>query len=136
MIRTDKDIHIKDMTVRAAMHDNLLQLYPFDFEFDRYKLHMLGVNNFNGKLYYHIGVEESPLHFPFSINIEGMFHHPRLRFGGPRFDLRKAEAVTTEIQESNSINLMHVMRSLMTTFVVTGAKYENYVPADSGSLSK
>lgn len=123
MIRTDADIHIKDIDVQAAMHDNLLQLYPFNFEFDRYKLHMLGVNNFNGKLYYHIGVEKSPIPFPFSINIEGMFHDPKLRFGGAHYDIHRGEAVTSEIQEVNNVNLVHVMRGFLTEFVCTGAKY-------------
>lgn len=123
LIRTAGDIHIKDIDVRAAMHDNLLQLYPFNFEFDRYKLHMLGVNNFNGRLYYHIAVEESPVPFPFSINIEGMFHDPKLRFGGPSYDIRRGEEVTSRIQEVNNVNLMHVLRSFLTEFICTGARY-------------
>lgn len=124
LIRTDDDIHIQDISVHAAMHDNLLQLFPFNFEFDRYKLHMLGVNNFNGKLYYHIGVEKSPVPFPFSINIEGMFHNPKLRFGGAHYDIRRGEAVTSEIQEVNQVNLMHVLRSFLTEFICTGARYQ------------
>ena len=124
MIRTDADIHIKDIDVHAGIHDNLLQLYPFNFEFDRYKLHMLGVNNFNGRLYYHIGVEESPLHIPFGINIEGMFHNPKLRFGRAAYDIRKGEEVTEQIQEENTLNLTHMLREAMKAFICTGARYK------------
>lgn len=124
MIRTDDDIRIKDINVHAGLHDNLLQLYPFNFEFDRYKLHMLGVNNFNGRLYYHIGVEESPLHFPFGINIEGMFHNPKLRFGRASYDIKKGEEVTERIQEVNTLNFTHMLREAMQAFICTGARYK------------
>ncbi|MDE6009874.1 MAG: hypothetical protein K2F87_00310 [Muribaculaceae bacterium] len=123
LIRTDKDIHIADIDVQAGIHDNLLQLYPFNFEFDRYKLHMLGVNNFNGRLYYHIDVAKSPVHFPFSINIEGWFHNPKLRFGRAAYDIRRGEEVTSEIVAVDKLNLIHIMRGFTTEFVVTGAKY-------------
>ncbi len=49
----------------------LLELEPFDFRFSNYGLRMQGLNNFNGDLYYHIGVERNPLHIPFGIIIEG-----------------------------------------------------------------
>ncbi len=122
LIRTDEDIHIKDIDVHAGIHDNLLQLDPFDFEFDRYKLHMLGINNFNGKLYYHLAVMESPVPFPFSINIEGMFHKPKLRFGGAHYDVKRGEEVTAQIQESNNINLVAIMRSFMGAFIKKAAE--------------
>ncbi len=51
--------------------NNLLELEPFDFRFSNYGLRMQGLNNFNGDLYYHIGVERNPLHIPFGIIIEG-----------------------------------------------------------------
>ena len=122
LIESGDDIHIKDMKVNAGIHDNLLQLNPFDFEFDKYKLHLLGINNFNGKLYYHIAVMQSPIPFPFAINIEGMFHDPKLRFGGPKYNLKRAEEVTSQIEENNNINLVSVARSFMGAFIHKAAE--------------
>lgn len=124
LIGTDDDIHIKDIDVHAAVHDNLLQLYPFDFEFDRYRLRMLGVNNFAGRLYYHIAVEKSPVPFPFAINIEGKFHEPKLRFGGPRYDIRRGEEITSAIDDAGSVNIMRMLRSLVRELICTGARYK------------
>lgn len=122
LITTDEDIHIKDMDVHVAAHDNLLQLDPFYFEFDKYKIRMLGVNNFNGELYYHIAVEKSPIPFPFSINIEGMFHHPKLRFGGEHFDEKHAERITSQIQEENKMNMTKVLKQLLRAFIGKAAE--------------
>ncbi|MDE5902106.1 MAG: hypothetical protein K2H21_02695 [Muribaculaceae bacterium] len=133
LIRTDNDIHIEDIDVQACVHDNLLQLYPFDFSFDRYRLRMLGVNNFNGLLYYHIAVEKSPVPIAFGINIEGMFHDPRLRFGGSRYNDKKAEEVTSQIINGDRVNLMHVLRGFLREFLCTGARYHATASSPAGS---
>ncbi|MDE5652571.1 MAG: AsmA-like C-terminal region-containing protein, partial [Muribaculaceae bacterium] len=122
LIRTDDDIHIRNIDVHALAHDNLLQLDPFNFEFDRYRLTMLGINNFNGELYYHIAVDKSPVPFPFSINIEGMFHHPKLRFGGPDYDTSHAERITSEIQEENSFNMVQILHKFLRAFIGRAAR--------------
>lgn len=122
LIESGDPIHIHNMDVRAKIHDNLLQLYPFNFEFDRYKLKMLGVNNFNGELYYHIAVDKSPVPFPFSVNIEGQFHHPKLRFGGGKFDSEHADRITSQIQEENNINMVLILRKLLRAFVGEAVK--------------
>lgn len=125
LIHTDDDIHIHNMDVHAGIHDNLLQLDPFYFEFDRYRLQMLGINNFNGDLYYHIAVDKSPVPFPFSVNIEGEFHHPKLRFGGPTYDDKRAEQVTSRIQEENNINMVLILRQFLRAFIGKAAESGN-----------
>ena len=122
LIESGDPIHIRDMNIHASIHDNLLQLDPFYFQFDRYKLRMVGVNNFNGDLYYHIGVEKSPVPFPFSVNIEGEFHHPKLRFGGGRYDTAHAERITSQIQEENNMNMVLILRKLLRAFIGEAAK--------------
>lgn len=123
LIENGGDIHIHDMNVHGDVRNNLLQLDPFYFEFERYKLKMLGVNNFNGKLYYHIAVDKSPVPFPFSVNIEGYFHKPELRFGSEHFDQKKAEEVTSQIQEENSMNMVHILRGMLRTLLGHAASY-------------
>lgn len=124
LIESGGPIHIHDMDVHASIHDNLLQLDPFFFEFDRYRIRMLGVNNFNGDLYYHIAVDKSPVPFPFSVNIEGQFHNPKLRFGGGRYDDAHAERITSQIQEENNINMVLILRKLLRAFIGTAVERE------------
>ncbi|MDE5774601.1 MAG: AsmA-like C-terminal region-containing protein, partial [Muribaculaceae bacterium] len=122
LIDNDDDLHIKDMNVFAHVHGNLLQLDPFLFEFDRYKLRMLGINNFNGDLYYQVGVIENPFHIPFGIKIEGLFHDPKLRFGSTDYDTQKALRISQSIMEQNNINIVRMMKGFMGEFLRKAAQ--------------
>lgn len=130
LIRTTDDIHIANINIRASVHDNLLELYPFDFEFDRYKLTMLGVNNFAGRLYYHLGVDKSPVPFPFGINISGRFRNPHLHFGGASYKVRGGEEVTSEVAQQISVNLLRELRFYTRQFVHKAAQSDDSGDAD------
>ncbi|MCM1152232.1 MAG: hypothetical protein NC328_01060 [Muribaculum sp.] len=125
LIRSGGDLHIRNMTVRASVHDNLLELYPFIFQFDRYKLEMEGINNFNGELYYHIGVHKSPLPFPFGINIQGMFHHPELRFGGVDYKPEKAEKIAGRIYDTFRVNFPQMLAKYLHEFIEKAAEADD-----------
>lgn len=122
LLPDSRDIAIKNMDVHASIHDNLLELYPFNFEFEKYRLSMGGVNNFNGKLYYHIGVEKSPVPFPFGINIVNYFHHPKLKFGGASYKIGKGEEITSSVMESNRLNLVKEVKRYMKEFIHKAAE--------------
>lgn len=136
LIRNSGDLHIHDMNVRASVHDNLLELYPFNFILDSYSLNMKGLNNFNGDLYYHVGVMHSPLHIPFGINIEGEFSKPKLSFGGAHYKPRNAQKITSAIMPTLKINLIRELRYYLKEFVEKAAdadssdnsQYLYYVP--------
>lgn len=125
LIHTDGDLHIENMDVHATVHDNLLELYPFNFEFDRYKLTMEGLNNFNGNLYYHIGVLKSPVPFHFGINIVGQFHDPKLRFGGALFKVDKAREITSEIYNDDRVNIVKEVKYYLKEFVEKAAESDS-----------
>lgn len=122
LIFSHDDIHIADINIAGNVHDNLLELYPFNLDFSRYKLKLEGLNNFNGDLYYHIGVEKSPIPFKFGIEVEGQYHHPKLRFTGVGWDRKKAVGITSHILESGSFNFVHYARKGMKAFVHEAAK--------------
>lgn len=117
LVRNSDDIHIANMNVHASVHDNLLEVYPFSFEFDRYKLRLGGVNNFNGNLYYHIGVLRSPVPFPFGVNIQGMLEHPLLRFGGASFNIDRCEDITRNIMDGRQVNLSKELKYYFGEFI-------------------
>lgn len=122
LIHKSGPLNITDMDVHASIHDNLLELYPFTFAVDRYRLKMEGLNNFNGDLYYHIGVEKSPIPFPFGINILGQFSHPKIRFGGSRWKIKKGEKITASVMEENRINIVAEGRKFLKEFLRKAAE--------------
>ncbi|MDE6218231.1 MAG: hypothetical protein K2F64_04435, partial [Muribaculaceae bacterium] len=108
-----------------SVHDNLLELDPFNFEFANYKLSMEGLNNFNGNLLYHIGILKSPLHIPFGIDVKGNFSHPKLRFGKATFKPKGAEFITTDIMESKRINMVSELKYYLKLFIEKAAQSDN-----------
>ena len=122
MIFSHDDINIADINIAGNVHDNLLELYPFDLDFSKYRLKLEGLNNFAGDLYYHIGVEHSPIPFRFGIEVEGKFRHPKLRFCGSGWNSDKARDITGRIMESASFNFVSEARSGMKAFVNEAAK--------------
>ena len=117
LIPDSHDIHIRNMDVHASVHDNLLELYPFNFEFSNYRLRMEGLNNFNGMMYYHIGIPGNPIHLPFGINITGHFSDPHLSFGGATFKEKHAFDITGRVMTSKNINIVSEMRYYLQEFI-------------------
>ncbi len=130
LIRTDKDIEIPTVKVHAQVHDNLLQLDPFLFVFNRYRLHMLGMNDFAGNLYYHIGVEKSPVPFKFGINIEGTYGRPKLRFGRYSYDPDKAMQLNS-IVKNDRINVVNEVKYYLRKFVRSASQAAAPQPSDT-----
>lgn len=121
MIFDHRPIRVDDISLRAAVHDNLLEIYPFYFQFEKYRLEGMGVNNFGADLDYHIGVLRSPLHIPFGIDIEGTYHHPKLRPGRAGWSGKRAWSITGNIEKSFSFNLMKEMKWFGNKFMVNAA---------------
>lgn len=121
LIHTRKDLHIRDMDVRATIHDNQLELYPFIFEVNRYKLRVTGENDFAGNLRYHIGVLHSPVPFRFGVNIDGTFSDYHIRIGGSLFRQNRAMHDMRLLQK-HRINLMEELKWLGAKFMQKAAE--------------
>lgn len=122
LISNSEDIRLSDMNIHASVHDNLMELYPFEISFDRYRLQFGGLNNFNGDMYYHLGIDKSPVPFPFGINIIGNFKHPEMRFGGATFKVNKGEGITASVMEEKCVNLMLELKCLVRKFIEKAAE--------------
>lgn len=123
MIPSSDPLHIKDIDVHAAVHTNLIEVFPFTFEVCNYKLGLMGLNNLRGDIYYHIGVEKWPLKMPFGVNVKGTFRHPELRFGGQGWHDRNGAKITVGVDDSNRINMLKMARRGMGEFVHSAAVY-------------
>ncbi|MDE5645786.1 MAG: hypothetical protein K2I45_09125 [Muribaculaceae bacterium] len=124
MLPGDGALSIDSIGICAGVHANLLEVYPFTVDLDSYHLTAGGLNNFNGDMYYHIGVDRWPLRIPFGINIKGHYRHPVLRFGGKDWHDGNGTAITSGVMDYNKLNIIRETRRYMGEFVHTAASYE------------
>lgn len=122
LIHDNGDIKLSDMDIHASVHDNLMELYPFQISFNNYKLQFGGLNNFDGDMYYHLGIDKSPVPFPFGINIKGDFRHPEIRFGGAAYKVDQGEEISSTVMEEKKINLPLELKCLIREIIEKAAE--------------
>lgn len=93
---------IDHMAVEVVIDNSNIELYPFRFDIDRYRLGVMGHNDLAMNLDYHVSVLKSPIPFKFGINIKGTPEKMKIRLGGAKFKdnmvvERQAIADTTRI---------------------------------------
>ena len=109
--RDRADNKIKHMNVEMLVRDNMLQLFPFSFDIDRYRLGVLGHNDLAMNFNYHISVLKSPLPFRFGITIKGNPDKYKIRLGGAKFkDNMVAENVN--IVDTARVNLVRQIENV------------------------
>lgn len=133
LIRKKGPLIIDDMIVQASIHDNMIELYPFIFQCERYKLGLLGENDFNGNMYYHVSVLRSPIPFRFGINIYGTFDKYKIRFGGAKYKPDQAVRIM-HLVDDKRINLVQQMKGFMAEFIRKAAM--SNVPSPGNDLLK
>ena len=101
---------IDHMDVQMIVRDNSVQIYPFIFRIDRYKLGVQGANDFNMNFDYHIAVLKSPIPFKFGINISGNPDKYKIRLGGAKFGEKQLREVT--FVDKTRINLMNEIQNV------------------------
>lgn len=90
LFKDKKRAIIDHMNVEAIISDSQLQLFPFIFDIDRYKIGVQGYNDLSLNFNYLISVLKSPLPFKFGITIKGNPEHYKIRLGKAKFDEKKA----------------------------------------------
>ncbi len=82
---------VKHLDVEMLIDDGTLRLYPFIFDFNRYRLGIQGYTDVDLQLHYHVAVLKSIIPFKFGINVSGPYDHLKIRFGGAHFDEKTVE---------------------------------------------
>lgn len=124
LIFQEGPIDIQDIKMQAVVHSNLIELFPTTFEVSKYKLVLMGLNNFDGDLYYHVGVENWPLKIPFGVNVKGNYNHPQLRFGGKNWNDRNGAMIAGGVQDNFNFNLTRSARQYTGEFIHSAATYQ------------
>ena len=99
------------MNAEMTIKNNMMQLYPFIFDLDRYKLGVQGHNDLNMNFDYHVAVLKSPLPFKFGINIKGNIDDYKIRLGKARLNERQV-ASSVPIVDTTRVNLMAQIESV------------------------
>lgn len=109
--RDRADNKIKHMSVEMIVKDNRLELFPFTFDIDRYRLGVVGSNDLALNFNYHIAVLKSPIPFKFGITIKGNPDDYKVRFGGAKFNDKDA-ATNVAVVDTARINLVRQIQNV------------------------
>lgn len=96
---------IDEISVQMTVQDEQINIFPFVFSFDHYKLGVLGYNDFDMNFNYHIAVLKSPIPFKFGINIAGNPDKFHVKLGGAKFGDQQMRQIA--IVDTTRINLMN-----------------------------
>lgn len=142
--RDKADNRIKHMSVQLLVKDNRMQIFPFTFDIDRYKLCVAGYNDLAMNFDYHIAVLKSPLPFKFGVTVKGDPEHYKVRLGGAKY--REGAAVeqiamvdTTRVNLINEIENVFrrgVTRSRFARLNTAGLEHAGTVELGNETLSR
>lgn len=102
---------IDHMDVKLVVKDAQMELFPFIFNIDRYKLGVFGSNDLDLNFKYHVAVLKSPIPFKFGINVSGNPDKMKIRLGGAKVNEKKA-AATVAIADNTRINLLNQIENV------------------------
>lgn len=103
--RDRADNKIKHMNVEMIVRDNMVQIFPFSFDIDRYRLGVVGYNDLDLNFDYHISVLKSPLPFKFGVTVKGTPDKFKVRLGGAKFKEGEV-AKSINVVDTARVNLL------------------------------
>ena len=102
---------IDKMTVEVLVKDSQLELFPFMFNIDRYKLGILGYNDMAMNYNYHVSVLESPIPFKFGVTLKGDIDNMKIRLGRAKFK-ENMVGERVAIVDTTRINLLRQIENV------------------------
>lgn len=105
-----KENIIDHMQVQMLVRDNTMQMFPFVFDIDRYRLGVQGHNDFAMNFDYHIAVLKSPIPFKFGINIKGNPDKFKIRLGGAKFNEKTPQNFA--LVDTTRVNLVRNLQNV------------------------
>ncbi len=105
MFKDKKRNVIPRMEVEMLVDNSTLELFPFVFDFDRYRLAVMGSNDLALNYKYHISVLKSPMPFKFGLNLSGNTDKMKVRLGKAKYKPNQA-GETIAILDTTRINLL------------------------------
>ncbi len=130
-----KDHNMVDhMEVEMVVENSQLEIFPFIFQIDRYKLGVMGSNDLALNLNYHISVLKSPIPFRFGINIKGNADKMKIRLGRAKFK-EDAQATRIALVDTTRINLVNQIQNVFRRGVSRGRVKAQKVSNSTSTLT-
>lgn len=102
---------VKHLDVEMTIKDDIMQIYPFMLDIDRYRLGVQGYNDLALNFNYHIAVLKSPVPFKFGITVKGTPEDYKVRFGGAKFK-SDAPAASIAIVDTARVSLISQIQNI------------------------
>jgi len=102
---------INHISAEMIVENNEMQLFPFMFDFDRYRLGVQGYNDLAMNFDYHVAVLKSPIPFKFGLNIKGNPDNYKIRLGRARFN-EKTAGQRVAIVDTTRVNLLRQFQNV------------------------
>lgn len=96
---------IDSISVEMIVQDNVVELFPFIMQMDRYQAAISGFQNLDMSFKYHISVLKSPLPMKLGINIFGDFDNMKFRLCKPKYK-NASLPVYSQIIDASRMNLI------------------------------
>lgn len=110
MFRNKKEARISNMSVTGIVQNNILEIFPFVLDVDRYQLAASGTQHLSSEFDYHVSVIKSPLILKFGLNVWGQdFDHIKYGLGRARYRSANVPVFTQELNnvQYNLIGAIH-----------------------------
>lgn len=119
MFKNKKRNMIDNMTVEILVENSMLELFPFMFDIDRYRLGVMGNNDMAFNFNYHVSVLKSPLPFKFGLTVSGNADDMKIRVGKAKFK-EKMVGERVAIVDTTRINLLNQIENVFRRGVKLG----------------
>lgn len=112
MFKNKKEGYIQSMTVEGVIKDNVVEIFPFVMNVDRYTLAMSGVQNLDMSFRYHVSVLKSPFLFRLGLDLYGQdFDHLKFKIGKAKYKNTNVPVFSTVIDKTK-INLVTSIKGI------------------------
>lgn len=118
MFKNKKRNMIDNMTVEILVENSMLELFPFMFDIDRYRLGVMGSNDMAFNFNYHVSVLKSPLPFKFGLTVTGNADDMKVRLGKAKFK-EKMVGERIAIVDTTRVNLLNQIENVFRRGVTT-----------------
>lgn len=107
-----KEGYIDHMSVEGIISDNVIEIFPFVLDIDRYTLAMSGIQNLDMSYRYHASIIQSPLVFRIGVDIFGDdFDNMKFKIGKPKY--KNADVpVFSSVIDQTKMNLLESIRNI------------------------
>ncbi len=119
LFKNKKRNMIDNVDVEILVENSMLELFPFMFDIDRYRLGVMGSNDLAFNFNYHVSVLKSPLPFKFGLNVSGNADDMKIRVGKAKF---KENMVTERVAivDTTRVNLLNQIENVFRRGVKLG----------------